>query len=89
MDLCIRVAEAAFARCSRYSAWVEAVEQAVEAVDEAVRCVSLPVDLGNEARAAEREPGEIRKGLEMLTEAGRHLKEVFSGRGYFNYDQSD
>lgn len=90
VEFCIRVAHLLLKYSGKYAAWVQAVGQAVAAVDHAVVQLGRPSSgLGRGMVPRLPQKDEIRNQLESLAKAARHLKEVFSGRGYFNYGHSD
>lgn len=90
IEFCIRVAQLLLKYSRKYAAWVQAVGRAVAAVDHAVVQLGPPSSgLGSGMVPRLLNKDEIRNQLGSLAKAARHLKEVFSGRGYFNYGHSD
>jgi hypothetical protein len=81
--VCREVVRLLDSRRGRYHEWVRAVAEAVAVVDQAAGAAGGLADTGK-GRA-----GEARARLEALARAARHLKEVFSGRGWFNPTHSD
>ena len=82
VTFCTTAAQLVLQHQGRYKDWVEDVEHAVADVNGAV-------DRVHPARTTQTVPEDTRGHLEALARAGRRLKEVFSGRGYFNHAESD
>lgn len=83
---CIAASRRLLENEGRYAQWVAGVAAAVVAVDTQAAAVEQLMRNKETTGSAE---SEVRSALECLSEAGKHLKDVFSGRGYFNYGGSD
>ena len=87
---CIKVSRNFVARAGRYAEWVRDVEARLKEVEGAVqRLGALAAQGGASHGDAPFAEDEARGRLLALSEAGRALKLVYSGRGYFNYGDSD
>ena len=83
---CTKVAHHFLSLTGRYDDWLRDVEQLMGDVDKAAKRVSM---LGRGAPTEVKTIAEAREQLLALSEAGKALKQVYSGRGYFNYGESD
>lgn len=87
---CINVRRLFDASVGRYDEWVADVETRVSRVEAAVRQLGA---LGAHGEAPQEalsfSEDEARKRLLALSESGKALKQIYSGRGYFNYGESD
>lgn len=90
ISYCVTVTRCLLAHEGEYDGWITAVERQVSQVDRAVQ------RLGALAAPNAVLPGsgpfseeEARVRLVALTEAGKLLKLIYSGREYFNHGDSD
>jgi hypothetical protein len=87
---CITVTRCLLAHGGEYEEWINGVERQVSQVERAVQrlgALAIPdvVPMGSVPFSEE----EARARLVELTEAGKLLKLVYSGREYFNHGDSD
>jgi len=74
----------------RFDSWLVEVQQAISHVDRDAYAIQELVRRRAETSTGILAPeSELREYLSSLAKSGRRLKEVFSGRGYFNHGQSD
>jgi hypothetical protein len=87
---CVLAARKRLAEDERHEAWIASVESGVSEVDVHRAAVDDAIkerDAGRKTACATSE--EIREHLRLLAQSGQRLKDVFSGRGYFNHGESD
>ncbi len=73
----------------RYGDWVRDVSLAVAEVDRSIYKLE-GWDKGQQRVGSGQDAKDGRRiDLERLSHAARHLRDVFSGRGYFNLTDSD
>ncbi len=89
-DYCIAAARQYLAAEEKHDLWIACVQSAVAEVNANHAVVEEMIrkrDAGS--KAAPTVIAEALARLQSLSQSGQRLKEIFSGRGYFNHAESD
>jgi len=87
---CIAVSRYLLAQAGRYDEWISSIEKQVKRVEDSVQQLGALAGLTPGPTVLSEFTEENARGrLIALTEAGKSLKLVYSGRDYFNHGDSD
>lgn len=90
IDYCFAVCRHLSAQSGRYAEWADKIEEDVRKVEDAVQQLGPLAGLAPGTTVLAEFTEESARGrLNALTEAGKALKLVYSGRDYFNHGDSD